>query len=271
MRRSGNTVLITGGASGIGLALAERLLAAGNTVIVCGRDPARLDAACARLPGLVAIRADVADPAAREALAREVTGRFPALNVLINNAGHVEVCDPAAPAHVDVLRHEIAVNLLAPVALTMLLLPRLRLRDDACIVNVTTGYVFLPSARTAPYSATKAAMHVMTRALRFQLRGTTVRVVEVMPPAVDTAMATHYPGPKLTVADAADRILRGLLRDRQEIVIGLSRLGRLTARIAPNLAFGVMNRLELRPAPALRWPGRRRPAPDQPASDRARS
>ncbi|HET9018325.1 MAG TPA: SDR family NAD(P)-dependent oxidoreductase [Acetobacteraceae bacterium] len=262
MRANGNTVLITGGASGIGLALAELFLAAGNSVVVCGRDPAKLDRACARLPGLAAIRAYLTDPAARAALAHDIRQRFPALNVLVNNAGSVQVCDLTDPSHVEVLEREVAVNLLAPVALTSLLLPMLRQRPGAAIVNITSGYVFLPSARTAPYSAAKAGVHVMTRGLRFQLRGSGIRVVEVMPPAVDTAMATHYSGPKLTTPDAARQIFRGLLRGEEEIVIGLSRLARLLSRLAPATAFAVMNRLELRPVPAVSLPhfllGRRR-------------
>lgn len=251
MTPSGNTVLITGGASGIGLALAGVLMAAGNRVVVCGRDQAKLDLACAGLPGLAALRADLTDPASRAALAHDVCRRFPELNVLVNNAGIVHVSDLTGPAHVGELEAEVATNLLAPVALTSLLLPALRTRPGACIVNVTSGYVFLPSARTAPYSATKAAVHAMTRGLRFQLRSSGVRVVEVMPPAVDTAMADHYPGPKLTAAFAARKIFQGLVRGDDEIVIGLSRLARLLARVMPATAFAIMNRLELRPYPAL--------------------
>ena len=244
MQPDGNTVLITGGGSGIGLALARRLVAGRNVVVVCGRDQARLDAAVAGLPGLVAIRADVADPDGRRALADEVAARFPGLNMLVNNAGLLHVCDLTAPDHVDALQAEVATNLVAPVALTSLLLPLLRRQRTAAIVNVTTGYVFLPSARTAPYSATKSALHAMTRSLRFQLRATPVRVVEVMPPAVDTAMASHYAGAKLTPDHIARRILRGLRRGDDEIVIGASRLARLLARVAPHTGFLLMNRAE---------------------------
>lgn len=117
MDPTGNTVLITGGASGIGLALARRLLASSNEVVVCGRDRSRLDAARAELPGLLAIQADVAHPTDRDSLVAQVQSQFPNLNVLVNNAGLLHVCDMTAPSHVDHLADEIAVNLMAPVHL----------------------------------------------------------------------------------------------------------------------------------------------------------
>lgn len=244
MKPGGNTVLITGGASGIGFALARRLIGQDNTVIVCGRDQAKLDAAHVALPKLVAIRADVADAASRRALADEVSAKFPSLNMLINNAGLLHVSDLTRPGHVKELEAEVATNLIAPVAMTSLLLPLLRRQRMAAIVNVTTGYVFLPSARTAPYSATKSALHAMTRSLRFQLRSTSIRVIEVMPPAVDTAMASHYAGAKATPDFIAGRILRGLARDQDQIVIGVSRLARFLARAAPDIGFMLMNQAE---------------------------
>ena len=244
MKLSGNTVLITGGASGIGLALARRLVEQGNTVVVCGRDQARLDAARDALPGLTAIRSDVADAASRQMLADEMVVKFPGLNMLVNNAGLLHVSDLTGPGHVGELEAEVAVNLIAPVALASLLLPLLRRQRAAAIVNITTGYVFLPSAGTAPYSATKSALHAMTRSLRFQLRSTPVRVVEVMPPAVDTEMARHHAGAKATPDFIAGCIVRGLRRDDDEIVIGLSRLARLLARAAPQTGFRLMNQAE---------------------------
>jgi uncharacterized oxidoreductase len=246
MKKSGNTVLITGGGSGIGLALAELLIHSGNEVIVCGRNTASLEAAKSRVPGLHVIRADVAKPEQRVQLIAELKQRFPRLNVLVNNAGQVNVADLTRPEHVAMLEAEIAVNLMAPVALTSGLLPQILAQSDATIVNITTGYVFLPSARTAPYSATKTALHVITRSLRFQLRGRKVQVSEVMPPPVDTAMASHYPGSKMTAETAARRILTGLVRGDEEIAIGMSRLARLLGRVLPQTAFGFMNRTEMR-------------------------
>jgi uncharacterized oxidoreductase len=244
MHAHGNTALITGGATGIGLALARVLIDSGNTVIVCGRSADALTRATLALPGLVGIQCDITDPAARLSLKEDLTLRFPKLNLLVNNAGTLHVSDLTQPAHVRELESEIATNLLAPVALTSLLLPLLRRQPAATIVNVTSGYVFLPSARTAPYCASKAALRTMTRSLRFQLRGTPITVVEVMPPAVDTALAAHYSGAKLTPEEVARKILRGLLRNRTEIVIGVSKLARLLARLAPQTAFQLMNLIE---------------------------
>lgn len=248
MRSSGNTVLITGGATGIGLALARRLILNDNTVIVCSRDRAKLDAACSDLPTLITLHCDVADADSRRALVAGLAERFPGLNVLVNNAGLLHVSDPTGPGLVQELEAEVATNLVAPVALANLLLPAFRRQPSATIVNVTTGYVFLPSAQAASYSATKAALHVMTRTLRFQLRSTSIRVVEVMPPAVDTAMARHHAGRKASPASIADRILKGLVRDEDEIVIGISRLGRLLSRAVPRTGFHLMNRSEAKQA-----------------------
>lgn len=244
MKANGNTVLITGGASGIGLALSRLLIASGNRVLVCGRDRAKLDAAVASLPGLIAIQADVADPASRNELVRQVTDHFPDLNVLINNAGLLHLSDLTNTAHVTQLSAEIAVNLMAPVELISAFLPAIRTRPNPTLVNISSGYVFLPSARTAAYSATKTALHVYTRSLRYQLAKDGISVVEVMPPAADTAMASHYAGSKMPPDLVASKILRGLINGDDEIVIGVSRWARRLARLMPATAFAVMNRME---------------------------
>ena len=244
MNSTGNTVLITGGASGIGLALAKRLLASGNQVAVCGRDRGRLDAAQAALPGLLTIQADVAHPASRDALVAQVQSRLPSLNVLVNNAGLLHVCDMTAPSHVGELADEIAVNLMAPVHLISALLPAMRRHASCTVANVSSGYVFLPSARTPLYSATKTALHVYTRSLRYQLAGSGIQVTEVMPPATDTAMARHYAGAKMSTEQVARHIVEGLVGGRDEIVIGVSRWAKLLARAAPGTAFTLLNRAE---------------------------
>lgn len=248
MRGTGHSVLITGGASGIGFALATRLVRAGNTVLVCGRDAGRLDAARSACPGLLTIAADVSTDAGRQGLAEAATQRLPGLDLLVNNAGLLHLNDLRGASLAAELEAEFATNLLAPVALANLLLPILLRQPEAAIVNVTTGYVFLPSARCATYSATKVGLHAMTQALRFDLRRTRVRVIEVMPPAVDTAMARHNAGMKLAPEKVAGRIVRALSGSEDEVVIGLSRVARLLARLAPATGFGIMNRSEARAA-----------------------
>ncbi len=250
MKPSGNCVLITGGASGIGLALAGLFVKNNNMVIVCGRDQAKLEAAQRSVPGLIGLQADVADASSREQLANAIQSRFSNLNVLINNAGALNITDLTKPQHVEILRSEIAVNLVAPVALTSLLLPTLSRNPNPTIVNVTTGYVWLPSARTAAYSATKTALHIMTEALRFQLRNTPVCVVEVAPPPVDTAMSSHYVGSKATPEGVAQKIYRGLRSGNEVIALGPSNVARILGRLSPDWAFQYMNRIEASwPAP----------------------
>ncbi len=244
MKRTGNTVLITGGASGIGLEVARKLVAEGNTVIVCGRDPQKLSNAAEAIPGLVTMRADVADPASRMALSEAITARFPTLNVLINNAGVVNVTDIEEVDFISVLESEIATNLLAPVALIALLLPVLRAQPQATVVNVTTGYVFISSARTAPYSATKVALHSLTQTLRYQLRNTNIRVLEIMPPPTDTNMASHYSGTKVSADSVANHFLRAMFGSKNEVVMGVSRLARVLARLGPDMGFKILNDLE---------------------------
>lgn len=248
MNLRGNTILITGGASGIGLALARRLITNGNTVIVCGRDQAKLDAASRTVPGLVTIRTDIADPASRQALVAELTTRFPGLNVLINNAGVVNVSDVTDGDFVEKLQSEIATNLVGPISLIHQLLPLLKRQAQATIANITTGYVFVAGARTPHYSASKTALHSMTQSLRYQLKGTNVRVLEIMPPPVDTNMASHYKGSKAAVEPVAGIFLRALLGTRDEVTIGISNVARILGRIAPSAAFALVNDGETRAA-----------------------
>lgn len=170
MKRSGNTVLITGGGTGIGLALADIILNHGNEVIICGRTPATLSGEQKRFPRLHTVIADVATATGREALVAEIQNRFPKLNVLINNAGIYSITDIMHPDYIATLETQLATNLVAPIALIQLLMPVLETQPDATIVNVTTGYVFIPSAQSSGYSASKMGLRAITQGLRFQLR-----------------------------------------------------------------------------------------------------
>lgn len=195
MKPKGNTILITGGTSGIGLALAQGLAAQGNTVIIAGRRQALLNAVATATPGLQTLALDVTDTAALPAVAADLTARFPALNVLINNAG-IMVAEDVLAASDGTAAATITTNLLAPIQLTAALLPHLMRQPTATVVNVTSGLSFVPLASTPTYSATKAALHSYTQSLRHQLRGTNVQVLELAPPAVQTdLMPGHAQNP----------------------------------------------------------------------------
>lgn len=186
MNLAGNTILITGGASGIGLALAQRLLRAGSTVIVCGRRADKLRETQQQLPGLHVRTCDLTSPAEREALRDWAVAEFPALNVLINNAGvqrriRIEEAEDWAER-----QQEIAINFEAPVHLSGLFAQQLRGKAGAAIINVTSGLAFTPAAFAPVYSATKAALHSFTVSLRHQLAPAGIRVLEIVPPAVNT-------------------------------------------------------------------------------------
>jgi uncharacterized oxidoreductase len=187
MQMTGNTVLVTGGGTGIGRGLAEALHRLGNKVVIAGRRREPLQAVAEANPGIQILSLDQGDPADIRRFATELTDHYPDLNVVINNAGiqRVEDLTTSGPSAAE---QTVAINLLGPIRLTAALLPSLLKKPRAAIVNVTSGLAFMPSALTPTYCATKAALHSYTQSLRFQLRGTAVQVVEVVPPQVQTAL-----------------------------------------------------------------------------------
>ena len=187
MKTTGNTILITGGGSGIGRGLAKALHAGGNRVIIAGRRAEALAEVVAGHPGMSFAVLDVADPEAIQAFGARMAQDHPALNVLVNNAGVMMVEDVLAdPFDLSVAEATVATNLLGPIRLTAALLPHLRKQPAAAVVNVTSGLAFVPRADTPTYSATKAAMHSYSQSLRFLLRNTAVQVIELAPPLVAT-------------------------------------------------------------------------------------
>jgi uncharacterized oxidoreductase len=187
MHLTGNTILITGGGSGIGRGLAESLQKLGNQVIIAGRRQDVLDNTTKMNPGIVSMNFDVNDPKAIQTFAARVTAEHPTLNVLINNAGIMKVENlQALPAGLADSEAVITTNLLGPIRLTAALLPHLQKQAQAAIINVSSGLAFVPLPVTPTYSATKAALHSYTLSLRVQLTGTPVEVIEIIPPAVAT-------------------------------------------------------------------------------------
>lgn len=183
MQSSGNTILITGGGSGLGAAWAHAFHAAGNQVIIAGRRQGALDAVVADHPGMVAMVLDMADAADIVAFTDRLVADFPDLNAVLLNAGIMVAEDkielPTAEA-------TIATNLLGPIRLAHALLPHLETQAASTILTVSSGLAFVPLAATPTYSATKAAIHGWSLALREQLKATSVELIEIVPPGVQT-------------------------------------------------------------------------------------
>ena len=187
MKISGNTILITGGGSGIGRELARKWHDLGNTIIVAGRTLGSLEETAAGYENIHPVTLDVGQPDDVERFAKEIVERFPALNVLFNNAGIVKYEDITASRDLSDATAEVTINLLGPIRLTDALIDHLKTQGDAVIVNVTSGLAFVPQPKASTYSAIKAALHSYTLSLRQQLRGT-VEVIELAPPGVQTEL-----------------------------------------------------------------------------------
>ncbi|OHV00802.1 SDR family oxidoreductase [Mycobacterium talmoniae] len=185
MHWTGNTILVTGGGTGIGRGLAESLHRLGNQVVVAGRRREPLQAIVDANPGMGQLPLDQGDPADIRRFVAELGDRYPGLNVVINNAAILRVEDLTA-GDVAAAEAVVATNLLGPIRLTAALLPVLLAQPHAAIINVTSALAFVPKASTPTYCATKAALHSYTESLRFQLRDTPVQVSEIVPPRVQT-------------------------------------------------------------------------------------
>jgi uncharacterized oxidoreductase len=189
MKTTDNTILITGGGSGIGRGLAEAFHRLGNQVIIAGRGQKTLDETTAANSGMKSLTLDVSDPKSIQSFAAQLTKDYPSLNVLINNAGMMRP-ENLLEQPADLSDHEktITTNLLGPIRLMAALLPLLRKQPHATIMNVSSGLAFVPLAMTPTYCATKAAIHSYTQSLRYQLKATNIEVIELIPPYVQTTL-----------------------------------------------------------------------------------
>jgi uncharacterized oxidoreductase len=235
MKLTGNTIFITGGGSGIGRGLAEALHAKGNQVIISGRRKAALDETTKANPGMQSVELDVESPESIAAVAADLMARFPKLNVLINNAGIMKADGAEGVVDDGVASAIVTTNLLGPIRMTSALIEHLKKQPEAAVAYVTSGLAFTPLAMTATYSATKAAIHSFALSQRYLLKGTSVRVLEIAPPYVQTELMG--PGqasdPRaMPLKDFIDETIQLLGTDADEVLV--ERVKMLRNNVGPN-------------------------------------
>ena len=247
MELRNNTILITGGTSGIGLELATQLLKLENTVIITGRDQAKLDQTKLKFPKIHTYKSDVSDPAAIINLYEQVTKQFPDLNFIINNAGEMRKLDLHDKAMDDINR-EIGINLSGPIRMIQQFLPHLQTKKNAAIMNVTSGIALVPFPLAPIYGATKSGLQSYTKSLRVQLKRDNIKVFELVAPGANTPLNDKFLGdvdPKMFME--TDKLvavtIKGLKKDKYQIFPGIARVLAILSRLAPGLIFGMMSRL----------------------------
>ncbi len=248
MNLTKNTILITGGTSGIGLEFAKQLSELGNKIIVTGRDQAKLERARKSLPKIITIQSDVADAKSIRALYDKVTSEHPELNILINNAGIMRTLNVHEQSDVEDFTREIDTNLVGPIRMVKQFLPHLKKRQAAAIVNVSSGLAFVPLPSSPVYCATKAGLHSFTMSLRVQLKKTNVKVFELAPPATKTELlgdmseedmkGISIMGVEAMVAAA----IRGMTSDQFEIRPGQANQLKFMSRLAPEFILSQLSK-----------------------------
>ena len=241
MQLEGKRVLVTGGSAGIGRAVAADLRQIGAQVMICSRSEGPLAATASEL-GVEAAVCDVADAAQCERLVERVREVWGGVDILINNAGVQRNPDFTSTVDFAELEQEIRINLVGPIRLVQLLLPLLRASSEPAIVNVTTGLALLPKRSAPVYCATKAGLHSFSISLRWQLEATNVRVMEVLPPLVNTAMAAGRGENEIGPEVVSAALVAGLKRNAKEVLVGKARLLAWMLFFAPWLAERVMKR-----------------------------
>ena len=235
-----NTILITGGTSGLGLEFAKRLIDLGNIVIITGRNQSRLDETKKRLPKVHTFQSDISDPNAIKLLYENVTKQFPSLNMLINNAGEMRKISLHENHDLLDITSEIEINLMGPIRMVQHFLPHLKKQKSAAILNVTSGIALVPFPLSPIYGATKSGLRSYTKSLQVQLKKTNIKVFELVAPGAKTPLSDKFMSedgvdPKMFMAPekVIDATIKGIQKDKLEIYPGVAVILKVMSRIAP--------------------------------------
>jgi uncharacterized oxidoreductase len=242
MNTTNNTILITGGSAGIGLATATLLSEQGNTVIITGRDSEKLKAAATGIPNVATITADITNKADVNRLVNTIRSEFPQLNIVMNNAGRAVLYPLTATENtMEIAQDEMLTNFFSVMRLNELLLPVIRRNENAAIINVSSVVAYVPGS-LATYSASKAALHSYTQSLRKALENDGVKVFELMPPLVNTEFSAPIGGERgIPPAQVAEELLEALTNDLFEIRVGPTEDIYQLHRTSPEEAFKLLN------------------------------
>jgi len=220
MKLTGNTIFITGGGSGIGRGLAEAFHKRDNRVIIAGRRKANLAEVAKANPGMAWVELNIEDSASIAAVAKKLIAEHPKLNVLVNNAGVMQIDNVSGPVDDKLIASTITTNLMGPMRLTSALIDHLKRQKEAYVINNSSVLGFVPLALAAVYSSTKAAMHSYTLSLRYKLKGTPVKVLEVAPPWVQTDMLNSNNEPRaMPLAEFIAETMQVLGTDAEEVLV----------------------------------------------------
>ncbi len=246
MEITGNTVLITGGATGIGYALAEAFVNSGNTVIICGRREEKLQEAKSKLPLLNTVACDVSKEENRKLLFGWISEKFGSLNILVNNAGIQRSIDfKKGTEDLEANDDEIEINFRSQIYMAARFVPLLSMHKESAIINISSGLGFVPLATFPIYCATKAGIHSFTMSLRHQLKDTTIKVFEAIPPTVYDTELKGKPIPQsewsISAVEMANAIMEGLKNNQYEIPAGPTKDWLSSSKDDLDKAFKSMN------------------------------
>jgi uncharacterized oxidoreductase len=238
MNLKNNTILITGGTSGIGLEFAKQLLNLGNTVIITGRNQSKLDQTKKIYPALHIFNSDAGDAHAIANLHRQLLKEFPSINIIINNAGEMRKINLHNEQELENITREIEINLCGPIRLIQHFLPDLKKQKNAAIINVTSGLALVPFPISPIYGATKAALHSYTKSLRIQLKQTGIRVFDLLAPATKTPLNDKFqddvdPKTLMAAGKLVTIAIQNIAADNFEIYPGAAKLLKIISKIAP--------------------------------------